>query len=70
MSGGVFGEALAQIVVPEGKRGALLVKVDATGATTAAIATKFGNTWRVGAEFTYDPKERKPSGYVGVEATW
>lgn len=69
MSPGVFADALAQIV-PDGKRGALLVRVDTEGNATATIATRFGDHWRVGAEFKYDPKEKKPSGYVGVEATW
>jgi hypothetical protein len=64
-----FGDALANLV-PTGKRGALVVRADLEGNVTAAVATKFGDTWRVGAEFRYDPKEKKAAGYVGVEATW
>lgn len=69
MSQGIFSDALAQLV-PDGKRGALLVRVDTEGNATAAIATRLNDNWRVGAEFRYDAKEKKPSGYVGVEATW
>lgn len=60
-------EAFAQ--VPAGKRGALLVIADETG-TRAHLAAAVGDHWKIAAGGGVSWKERKPTGYVAVEATW
>jgi hypothetical protein len=61
--------ALAEI--PEGKRGALLVVADENGAR-AMLAAKIGSTgdWKIAAGIGVPWKERKPTGWIGVQGAW
>ncbi len=54
--------------VPRGKRGALLVIADESGARFH-LAARVGGTWKVAAG-AGKPWDARPSGYVGVEAAW
>ena len=56
--------------VPEGKRGALLVRADLDGNAVAQLAARFGDTWKVAAGGGVNLRERRPTGYVAVEAAW
>ncbi len=61
----------AFLVIPEGKRGALILIADTSDKTARAhLAARLNGTWRVaaGGGFAWDTK--KPSGWIGVEAAW
>lgn len=50
-------------------RGALLIIADTTG-TRAHLAANLNGTWRVAGGLGFDWKEKKPEGFVGIEARW
>lgn len=56
--------------VPEGKRGALLIRADADGNAVAHLAWKANDVWTVAAGGGINIHERRPYGYVAVEASW
>ena len=58
-------------VVPEGKRGAVLVIHDIdTKQTRAHLAARIGDEWKVAGGPSFDWDGKKPSGWVGVMRTW
>lgn len=56
-------------VVPEGKRGALLVMADEHGAR-AHVAAKIGDRWKIAAGAGVPWTGDKPSGWVSVVGSW
>lgn len=56
-------------VVPDGKRGALLVVADDSGAR-AHLAAKLGSHWKVAAGVGVPWTGKKPTGWVGVMGAW
>jgi hypothetical protein len=56
-------------LVPEGKRGALLVIADEQGAR-AHLAAKLNDRWKVAAGLGVPWQGEKPSGWVAVQASW
>lgn len=62
--------AAAMESVPEGKRGALLIRADAEGNAVALLAFKANDTWTVAAGAAINIHEKRPYGYVAVEASW
>ena len=50
-------------------RGALLVIADDTG-TRAHLAEKIGDHWKIAAGVGVDWKEKKPSGFIAIQAVW
>lgn len=56
-------------VIPDGKRGALLVVADEQGAR-ALVAAKLGDHWKVAAGGGVPWSGGKPSGWVGVMGAW
>lgn len=63
----LIADALAAI--PQGKRGALLVRADSQGFAIAQVAARLGDSWKVAAGAGAWIGKR-PSGYVAVEASW
>lgn len=60
-------------VVPEGKRGALLIIADSETKTARAhLAAKIGEKgdWKVAAGPGFDWVERKPTGWVAIMGAW
>lgn len=58
-------------VVPEGKRGALLVIADMETQTARAhLAAKVNNHWKVAAGVGVPWDGRKPEAWVGVVGSW
>lgn len=58
-------------VVPEGKRGAVLVIHDVdTKQTRAHLAAKIGDSWKVAGGAGWDWAGKKPTGWVGVAGAW
>lgn len=55
--------------IPEGKRAALLIIADDTGAR-GHVAAKLGDHWRVGAGSGWQLGEKRPRGYIGIEGVW
>ncbi len=55
--------------MPEGKRGALLVIADQTGAR-CHLAAKIGETWKVAGGGGWKYGAKRPFGYVAIEAIW
>lgn len=62
-----IGDALNAI--PDGKRGALLIVADEHG-TKAHLAARLGEHWTVAGGGGWEWSSKKPSGFVGVEASW
>jgi DNA integrity scanning protein DisA with diadenylate cyclase activity len=56
-------------VVPEGKRGALLIIADEQGAR-AHVAAKLGGSWKVAAGAGVPWSGGEPSGWVGISGSW
>jgi hypothetical protein len=56
-------------VVPEGKRGALLVIADEHGARLH-LAAKLGSHWKVAAGGGVPWTGHRPSGWVGIMGSW
>lgn len=58
-------------VVPEGKRGALLIIADETGAR-AHLAARIGDSgqWKVAAGAGRPWKGEKPAGWIGIVGAW
>jgi hypothetical protein len=56
-------------VLPDGKRGALLVMADELGAR-AHLAAKLGTRWKVAAGAGVPWGGTKPSGWVGIMGAW
>lgn len=50
-------------------RGALLIIADEQG-TRAHLAAKLNDHWRVAAGAGWQWAEKKPSGFVAIEASW
>lgn len=65
-----ISEALAQI--PKGKRGSMLVYADSNGDAKFQLAAYLdeGEHWKVAAGASYHLGEKRPAGYVAVEASW
>jgi hypothetical protein len=57
-------------IIPEHKRSALLVRADLDGNAVAQVAARFGDTWKVAAGAGVNLREKRPTGYVAVEAAW
>lgn len=55
--------------LPDGKRVALLAIADVNG-TRGVVAAKIGEHWQVAAGTEFKWHEKKPSGYVAVQAIW
>lgn len=56
-------------VVPEGRRGSLLIIANEQGAS-AHVAAKFGEHWKVAAGAGVPWTGEKPTGWVGVAGSW
>ena len=56
--------------VPDGKRGALLVRADLEGSVTVHLAARLADGWRVAGGLGFKTGEKRPSGYVAIERTW
>jgi hypothetical protein len=56
-------------MVPEGKRGALLVVADEQGAR-AVLAAKFGEHWKIAGGGGVPWTGEKPTGWIGVIGSW
>jgi hypothetical protein len=56
-------------IVPEGKRGALLIIADEQGAR-AHVAAKINDRWKVAAGLGVPWQGAKPSGWVAVQGAW
>jgi hypothetical protein len=62
--------AAAFTAVPDGKRGALLVRADTDGTAILHLAGRFGDHWKVAGGGGISLPEKRPHGYVAVEASW
>jgi hypothetical protein len=56
-------------VIPEGKRGALLLVADEQG-TRAYLAARLGDHWQLAAGAGVAWEDRKPYGFVALQASW
>lgn len=58
-------------VVPDGKRGAVLLIHDIDrNETRAHLAAKIGEKWRIAGGAGFDWTGKKPTGWVGVGGSW
>lgn len=56
--------------VPEGSKGALLLRADLDGNAFAHVAWKFDDHWKVAISGGINIKEKRPAGSIAVEAVW
>lgn len=54
-------------IVPEHKRGAVLVMADGSGTATAHFAARIGGDFKVAAGAGWKLGEKRPAWYVGVD---
>jgi hypothetical protein len=56
-------------VVPEGKRGALVLIAD-DKETRAVLAARINDRWKVAGGGGWVYAEKRPAGFIGIEAAW
>ncbi len=56
-------------VIPNGKRGALLV-IATDDSTRLHLAANINGTWKVAGGIGFRYTERRPSGFVAIEGSW
>lgn len=63
-----IAEAFATI--PDGKRGALLLRADTDGNAVFHVAAKINGHWKVAAGVATESGLRRPIGFVAVVGAW
>lgn len=57
--------------IPTDKRAALIVRADSNGEAYATLAARYGDHWKIAAGASYNYlNEKRPKGYVAIEASW
>jgi len=55
--------------IADDKRGALIIMADDHG-TTAHLAARLSDGWKVAGEIGWEWSEKRPSGFVAIERAW